>query len=85
MARIEGPLWLLLLGKNESENLKIEEKLEEWHKMITIKILREGEEKVARQSKQASRKQILLVFWNWQEDSAKNLFNGCLKLMLGII
>lgn len=30
------------LGKNESENLKIEEKLEKWLKMITIKILREG-------------------------------------------
>ena len=31
----------MLLGKNESENLKIEEKLE-WLEMITIKILRGG-------------------------------------------
>jgi hypothetical protein len=49
--------------------------------MITIKILGE---KVARKSKYPSRKQTLLGFWNWQEDSVKSLFTVCLKLMLGI-
>lgn len=43
LARTEGPPWLLLWGKNESETLKIEEKFEEWLKRIMIKILGGGE------------------------------------------
>lgn len=59
----------MLLGKNESENLKIEEELEEWLKMITIKILR-GERKEGGKIKQIT----------FQETN----FTGLLELVGGL-
>lgn len=76
----------MLLGKNESETLKIEEKLEEWLKMITIKIGGWGERRVGGKVKQITFQETNFTgLLELEGGPHEEPYNSCLKPMLGII